>query len=208
MSLLPRFVESEPDDPRVLDVTGDDAGEAFDALSSETARRILATVYDEPSTPTEVREEVGTSLQNVHYHLDRLESAGLVQEAGVGYSEKGNEMTVYAPESEAVVLFAGEEHQRSRLQDVLGRILGLYVLLAVASIVVALFTRERGSGETLTARSGDGATGDAVRQESVDVAGRAVDTVTGIDPALAFFLGGCVVIAGLGLWWYVREVRR
>lgn len=208
MSLLPRFVEREPNEPRVLDVTGDDAGEAFDALSSETARRILATVYQKPSTPKDVHEKVGTSLQNVHYHLDRLESAGLIQEAGVGYSEKGNEMTIYAPESEAVVLFAGEDHQRSRLQDVLGRVLGLYILLSVASIAVALFTRERGGVTTFTTRAGDGAAGGAMESESVDAAGGAVEAAASIDPALAFFLGGCVVIAGLGLWWYASGVRR
>lgn len=109
MGLLPRRAESEatPDEPRVLDVDGEDAAATFDALGSETARQIMAVVYEQPRTPVEIREEVGTSLQNVHYHVDNLEEADLLKPAGVGYSEKGNEMTVYAPASEAVVLFAG-----------------------------------------------------------------------------------------------------
>lgn len=210
MSLLPRFVESEPAEPRVLDVTGDDAAEAFDALSSETARHILATIYEEPATPTEVREAVGTTLQNVHYHLDRLEAAGLVEDAGVGYSEKGNEMTIYAPASEAVLLFAGHEHQRSRLQDVLARVLGLYILLGLTSLFVAFLTREPRGEIRSFARSKDSAAGGggaATEPGSVDLTSSAVDAATSLDPALTFFLGGCVVIAALGVWWYAREVR-
>lgn len=197
MSLLSRFVESEPDEPRVLDVGETEAGEAFEVLSSETARRVLAAVYEEPSTPPEVREQVGTTLQNVHYHLDRLESAGLIEEAGVGYSENGNEMTVYAPKSEALVLFAGRDRQRARLRTVLGRVLGLSLLLGAAAAVLEAFIRGRGD-VTEFARTGDGAAGGAGAVET------AAGTAAGIDPVVAFVLGGSVVIAALGLWWYWR----
>ncbi|QLH78580.1 helix-turn-helix domain-containing protein [Halosimplex rubrum] len=125
-----------PDEPRVLDLDDDATEEALSALSSDTARKILATLYEEPKTPPEIRDEVGTSLQNVHYHVERLEAAELIQPAGEGYSEKGTEMTIYAPASEALVLFAGREHDRSRLKTALTRLLGSVGLLAVASLAV------------------------------------------------------------------------
>ncbi|WP_167837292.1 ArsR/SmtB family transcription factor [Halosimplex halophilum] len=133
-----------PDEPKVLDLDDEATEEALSALSSDTARKILATLYEEPKTPPEIRDEVGTSLQNVHYHVERLEDADLIQPAGEGYSEKGTEMTIYAPASEALVLFAGQEHDRSRLKTALTRLLGSVGLLAVASLAVRRLFGESG----------------------------------------------------------------
>jgi len=134
-----------PDEPRVLDLDDEATEEALSALSSDTARKILATLYEDPKTPPEIRDEVGTSLQNVHYHVERLEDAELIQPAGEGYSEKGTEMTIYAPASEALVLFAGREHDRSRLKTALTRLLGSVGLLAVASLAVRRLFGESGA---------------------------------------------------------------
>jgi DNA-binding transcriptional ArsR family regulator len=133
--LLPFKSEAtrKPDGARVLSLEDDATEDALSALSSETAREILSLVYEEPRTPPELRDEVGSSLQNVHYHLENLEDAGLIQPAGSGYSEKGTEMTVYAPRNEAVVLFAGEEQDRSRLKTALSRLVGGIGVLALAS---------------------------------------------------------------------------
>ncbi|TSD13869.1 ArsR family transcriptional regulator [Haloglomus irregulare] len=201
MGLLPRRAESEatPDEPRVLDVDGEDAAATFDALGSETARQIMAVVYEQPRTPVEIREEVGTSLQNVHYHVDNLEEADLLKPAGVGYSEKGNEMTVYAPASEAVVLFAGGQRERSRLEQLVGRVLGLYFVLALATVgfhvLYGLLTPDRAGGSTLSAET----TGDAV--------GRVGDATAsgGLDPTVVFFLGGLVALCGVTAYWYLAE---
>jgi DNA-binding transcriptional ArsR family regulator len=204
MSLLPRRVESDrrPEDARVLDIEGEAADRAFEVLSSKTARRILTAIYEQPRTPPEVRDEVGTSLQNVHYHLDRLEDADLIEPAGVGYSEKGSEMTIYAPRSEAVVLFAGRESDRSRLRRLLGRVLGLYLLLA-AVVAVAGSARELlgGTGRA----SGDAAVSFAA--ESARTTGDAAATggpgALLADPLVVFFLGGLLTVVGLAAYWWV-----
>jgi DNA-binding transcriptional ArsR family regulator len=213
MSLLPRRVESDrrPEDARVLDIEGEAADRAFEVLSSATARRILTAIYEQPRTPPEVRDEVGTSLQNVHYHLDRLEEADLIEPAGVGYSEKGSEMTIYAPRSEAVVLFAGRASDRSRLGRLLGRVLGLYILLAV---VVALVGSAR---ELLVGgRSADGDVGGTFTAETAESARAAGDAAASgggaggvaallADPLFVFFLGGLLTIVGLAAYWWFVE---
>lgn len=205
MSLLPSrlHVSPSPDEPKVLDIDGAEAEATFDALGSETARTVLATIYDEPRTAPEVREVVGTSLQNVHYHLDRLEEAGLVEDAGTGYSEKGNEMTVYGPASEAVVLFAGRPGDSSRLRDLLKQLFGLLLFVAVSTLVFARVHEwltpdaEAGGGQE-TLYSTDAGTS----------AGETASTIATIDPWLAFLLGGCVVIAAVLAWTLVRPRLR
>lgn len=202
MSLLPSRLEvsSSPDEPRVLDIDGDMAGETFDALGSETARRMLALIYEEPRTPAELEDHIGTSLQNIHYHVDRLEDADLIEPAGTGYSEKGNEMTVYGPASEAVVLFAGEDGNSSRLRDHLKRLFGLAATVGIATIVFAVVH------DWLTAEPEAQVTFQATEAERAADSGAAA--LTTLDPVLAFFLGACVVAVAVAAWWYLRPRLR
>ena len=160
MSLLPLRGESsaDPDEPRVVGLAGEEADETFEVLSSGTTREVLAALYQEASTPSEIRDHIGTSLQNVHYHLGKLEDADLIEPAGVGYSEKGTEMTVYAPTSEAVVLFAGRRDDRSRLRSMLSRVFGVVLALGVGTAALRWFVRNQ---TTQSFSGGDSASGSA-----------------------------------------------
>lgn len=212
--LLPLRADPEiaPGDPRLVDVDSEAADEVFEALSSRTARRILAVLYDDARTPTEIREEVGTSLQNVHYHLDKLQSAGLITPAGTGYSEKGKEMTVFAPTSESVVLFAGDERQQSLLRGVLTRLVGAIVLLAGATLGLqyALANWFVQSGGAETAAGGDAAADGAMVAEeaartTATAAATAAQSAPFVDPAFAFFLGGSFIILLAISWWAYQQ---
>jgi hypothetical protein len=190
MSLLPLRGESQstPGEPRVLGLDDDAADEAFETLTASTTRTVLSTIYEQPSTPTEIRDEIGTSLQNVHYHLGKLEDADLIQPSGVGYSEKGTEMTVYAPASEAVVLFAGHESDRLRLRGFFQRILGAVAVLAGAGFLLALYLGRFSFGIFDTQMTSTGGSTTAV--------------APGFDPLLAFLMGGFLVLLVLGGAWY------
>jgi len=161
MSLLPLRGESsaEPGEPRVLGLDGEEADEAFDVLSSSTTRKVLSFVYDQPSTPAEIRDEIGTSLQNVHYHLDKLEDADLIEPAGTGYSEKGTEMTIYAPSNEAILLFAGREGDESRFRQLLTRVFGVVFALATGTLLFDRLLVDR--GPEVGSFGTDGGPGDA-----------------------------------------------
>ena len=76
----------------------------LDSLTSKTAQSILVELSDEPGTPGEVADRVDTSLQNVGYHLSKLEDAGLVTVVGTRYSSKGREMNVYASAVRSLVI--------------------------------------------------------------------------------------------------------
>ena len=137
MGLLP----SEPDvssdaGPRVVSVDSDDADDLLSALSSGTARRILARLHEDPAPPSRVADQVDTSLQNVQYHLERLEDARAVEVAGTAYSEKGREMNLYAPADQPLVIFAGREDQSSGLRAALSRLLGGVGALAFGALLV------------------------------------------------------------------------
>ncbi|MFB6080154.1 MAG: ArsR/SmtB family transcription factor [Haloferacaceae archaeon] len=107
-SLLPkRQPVDEPDRETLVVSIGDpEASDLCSALASGTARTIVASLADDPTTASGVADRAGTSIQNARYHLDRLRDAGLVRVVDTWYSKKGNEMDVYAPTHDRIVLAA------------------------------------------------------------------------------------------------------
>ncbi|MFC4408687.1 ArsR/SmtB family transcription factor [Haloarchaeobius iranensis] len=140
--------------PRVVDLDSDDADQVFGALSSDTARRIYTCLHEEPRTPSDIADEIDSSIQNVRYHLEKLEDAGLIDVVDVWYSSRGNEMNVYAPQSGPLIV-SGDEQRSSRLRSALGRFVGGVGVLAAASLFVQYGLPR------LLGRTGWGATGGA-----------------------------------------------
>lgn len=139
VDFLPSTVDSVADedrDPRVVGVDSDEADALVAALSSQTGRDILAELYEEPATPATIADRVETSLQNVQYHLGKLEEGNLVEVADTAYSSKGREMKVYAPTAEPLVLFAGNESDTVGLKSALSNLFGGLGILGLASLVV------------------------------------------------------------------------
>jgi DNA-binding transcriptional ArsR family regulator len=175
--LLPSTSDATPaedSEPRVVGVDSDAADDVLAALSSETARELLAALHDDPATPSELADTVDTSLQNTQYHLGNLEDADVVEVADTIYSEKGREMKVYAPADQPLVLFAGQEEETSTLKTALSRLLGGVGIVGAASLAL-----HRIAGETAVAppTSGGG-------EEDGAVAGGADDgDPDGGDPA-------------------------
>lgn len=181
---MARLLPSTPDvsigdqEPRVVDVSEEDADELFAALSSGTARSVLASLHEDPATTSELAESIDTSLQNVQYHLSNLQEADLVHVADTVYSEKGREMNVYAPASEPLVLFAGQSTREDGIKTALKRLLGGYGLLGLAALAVqsllSVSVPEGDAGAdgyavSSTGDSGGAAGGDAGTQEAVNV---------------------------------------
>jgi DNA-binding transcriptional ArsR family regulator len=97
--------------PTVVGLDAEHSGDVFSALTSATARSIVAELHREPATQSELADRVDTSLQNANYHLGRLVDAGVVTVVDELYSEKGNEMSVYGAVGQPFVLIAGgDEH--------------------------------------------------------------------------------------------------
>jgi DNA-binding transcriptional ArsR family regulator len=190
-------------DPRVVGLDDDEAGDVMAALSSETARAVLAALHDDPASASAVADRVDTSLQNAQYHLGRMGDAGLVEVVDTVYSEKGREMKVYAPADRPLVVFAGRESDSEGLASALRSLLGAVGVLALASLAVQVALRGLPPIGAQTGAGGDQgvSTESATAADAADAAGQAL----GLPPGLLFFLGGLVVLVGILA---VREVRR
>lgn len=221
--LLPsRSTVERGDGSRVVGIREDAADEVFEALSSSTAREILAALYEEPDTASSVADDVGTSLQNATYHLEKLVEADLVEVADTWYSEQGREMNVYAPASESLVVFAADEASKPSLKERLLRVLGAVGVLGVASLVVQrLFGGQdaptdyqttggdAGGGAAATTDGGGIGIMNNVSTETAEATTTTAATTAsqsaaqGLPPGVLFFAGGLLVLAiVLSYVWY------
>lgn len=157
------ILPSEPDppdddekEPRVVGIDGEGVEDLLSAISSDTARSILSELHEEPAAPSEVADRADTSIQNAQYHLERLQDAGLVEESGTAYSEKGREMTVYAPADRALVVVAGREDDTPGLRTALSQLLGGLGVVALGSVVVDRLARRGGPAFSISAERGGG----------------------------------------------------
>lgn len=191
-------VTRAPDaEPRVIGVDSDEADEMLAALSSGTARRMLQSFHDEPATPSRMADRLETSLQNVQYHLGKLEDADLVTVVDTVYSEKGREMNVYAPTDRPLVVYAGRESDTLGLKQALSRLLGGVAVLAGLSLLVQAWLGELSLPFGATAGGGD-----AGVMTAADRSVGAAEAATGLPPGLLFFLGGVVTLLCVGVVWY------
>jgi DNA-binding transcriptional ArsR family regulator len=201
------------DGSQVVSIQEDAADEVFEALSSRTAREILAQLYEEPDTASSVADRVDTSLQNASYHIEKLEDAGLVEVGDTWYSEQGREMNVYTPTSESLVVFASDKASSHSLKDRLLRLLGAVGVLGIASVVVQrLFGGRGGDSQTATTDGGgddvgiarDGGAETTTTTESADAAYNIAESAAqGLPPGLVFFAGGVLALTVVvGYVWY------
>jgi DNA-binding transcriptional ArsR family regulator len=192
----------EGSDPRVVGLDDDETGAVLSALSSDTARSVLAALHDDPGTASEVATRVDTSLQNAQYHLGRMGDAGLVEVVDTVYSEKGREMKVYAPADRPLVVFAGSESGERSLRERLRSLLASAAALVGLSAAVEYVLRDGPWVEFgLAASGGAGDAGAAVAAEST----RAAGGVTGLPPGVLFLLGGLVALAVVAAARHVAE---
>ncbi|QLG49242.1 ArsR/SmtB family transcription factor [Natrinema halophilum] len=126
---------AEEGKPRIVDLEGEDADAVFAALSSTTARRIYSRLDDEPGTPSDIADAIDSSIQNVRYHLENLEDAGLVEVIDTWYSSRGNEMSVYTT-TDGPLIVTSDESRATQLKDALTRFIGGVGALAGGSLLV------------------------------------------------------------------------
>jgi len=142
-------------EPRLVEIDEDTADEVFEALSSQTTRKIFLELHSAPQTASDLADVTETSVQNVQYHLEKLLDADLVEVVDTWYSERGSEMKVYAPQDESLVLFAGRDKQRS-LRSLLSRVMGVLGVLVPTSAAAGWITSRSDTGGLFGGSGGDG----------------------------------------------------
>ena len=194
---------SEPtQQPRIMEMDDEGADEVLSALSPTTRRRLYRALFTEPQTTSELAESVDTSIQNVQYHLETLQDAGLVEPVETVYSGKGNEMTVFAPASDPLV-FVGDADRLPAINESLYHVVGGLAVLGVASLLVQwVVAREFAVRPQAREASAMTATEEAAMEAAAQTSGDPSLQwliIEVLEPGLVFFVGS-LVVAALVVW--------
>jgi hypothetical protein len=100
------------EDPKLLCIDDDRTSEILKALSSDTSQEIFELLNREPLAAQDIADELDLSLQQVSYHLENLEQAGVIAVLDTCYSEKGMEVDVYGPPETPLLMYLGPSNDR------------------------------------------------------------------------------------------------
>lgn len=106
-------IEYTPSGRKVVVVDENEQTDSLDAVTSETAQEILSVLSENPNTVSNIADEIDSSVQNVAYHLNRLDEGGIITPVQTWYSEKGKPMTVYGLASDELVVRFRSERSKS-----------------------------------------------------------------------------------------------
>lgn len=201
---LDRILPSERSDradgsARLVGLDSEEGAAVVEALSARTARELLVALRERPRPPSELADDLDLTPQNVHHHLGTLQEAELIEPVGTRYSEKGVEMSIYAPADDPLLVCSADESDRSIVREALTRLFGGAVAVGVATVAFAAILDRLRSDRLASYTVGD------VETESVSYAARDGIGGSAISPELAFLLGGLVAVALVTGWWAVRR---
>lgn len=112
---LPEFMEK---DKQFLLLSLDDKriSKVAEVISKKTSRGILKLLSEKAMTESEISEKLGIPLSTVHYNIQRLLDAGLIEAQEYHYSKKGREINHYSV-SKQYVIFAHKIEENSLVKE-------------------------------------------------------------------------------------------
>lgn len=197
--LKPESPPALPERTQVLDLHSERSDEIFDALAADTARQMLAELFEEPQTASELADSLDQSIQNIKYHTEKLQDAELIEVSETRYSDSGTEMKVYIPTENSVLLLSTKP-KRVRIKELLSQYLATVILLGAAAVVFrTAYLGLIAAGQPTEPLDDPGI------EPSEDIHDLVAALPLLLDPAVTFFLGGLVA---LGLVYVLVWIRR
>jgi len=169
------------------------------AMGSPTAGDILQLLAEQPRSLSDITERLSIPMNTAKYHVDNLLDAGIIAVADTKYSVKGRTVKIYSLTDQLLIVAP----RRSDIRSMLTRYAALFGIVAVSSLgIFSLVSTSVVSNGALMApapaiaRQATGAGEEGVVMQSMKTTADTFAGVpaAGIDPALAFFLGGLMVI--------------
>ena len=187
------------DDVIILEPGEKRAQKIAKAISSQTAGDILRLLAGGAKSLTDITDMLAVPMNTAKYHVDNLLDAGLITVTDTKYSVKGREVKLYSLTNQLLIVAPRQADIRSLLL----KYAALFGIVAVASLalsaILPLITTWSVASPPEVAPAAF-AVGGAERHEVSTMAMKAgydtlsASSLSGPDPALAFFLGGILVI--------------
>jgi len=166
-----------------------------ETITSDTSRKILDYLTEKEATESNIASSLKLPLSTVHYHLQKLQEAGLVVVEEFHYSTKGKEVNHYKLANKYIII---APKRIEGLGEKLKGLLPLLGIVVVVSGVIKLITLQ--TAVVGTRNVADEAAPMLLRAAPVLLE----ETPKQMDMALVFLIGGLVVVGLYGLYLWVQ----
>lgn len=174
------------------------------AMGSPTAGDILQLLAEKSQSLSDITERLSLPMNTVKYHIDNLVDAGIIAVADTRYSVKGRTVKIYSLTDQLLIVAP----RRSDIRSMLTKYAALFGIVTVASLgissILPLLTTGSTNELAFTAAAPSVSDANGGREGSREVVLQSMKTTAdtfaggvpaaGIDPSLAFFCGGLMVI--------------
>ncbi|RQD84460.1 MAG: ArsR family transcriptional regulator [Methanocalculus sp. MSAO_Arc2] len=171
------------------------------AMGSSTAGDLLRGLSGGPKSTTALAEEMQIPLTTAKYHLGNLLDAGVIEVVDTRWSAKGREVKIYGVKNQVLIVAPGRQSAIGMMKKYAAT-LGVFV--AGTALISLYLSTLAHPADTIVLSPPD----------DLRVTGLGVEGTISFPPFLhefvmAFFLGGCLVLAALILYeamiWFREE---
>jgi DNA-binding transcriptional ArsR family regulator len=178
----------------VLEPGDERAQKIAKAMSGQTAGEILRLLGENQKSLTDLADRLALPMNSVKYHVENLLDAGLISVADTRYSVKGREVKIYSLTDQLLIVAPRQSDVRSLLLKY-GSLFGIVAVASLAVAVIGPLLAENANAPAVVAPAAFGVVREAPSVAlKANVEGMAAPAAATIDPALAFFLGGVLVV--------------
>ncbi len=163
----------------LVDLNDDKTKKLAETITSETSRKILNHLAEKEDTENNIATMLNLPISTVHYHLQKLQEAGLIIVEEFHYSPKGREVNHYKLANKYIIIAPQKvSGLREKLKGILP--VGL-VILGIGAVIKLVTLAQRktlsGANEMLKA-----APATLVQDQALE-AGMELSTITSAVPA-------------------------
>ncbi|WP_321507563.1 helix-turn-helix domain-containing protein [uncultured Methanoregula sp.] len=181
------------DDVVLLEPGDQRAQKIAKAMASQTGGDILHLLGDGPKSLTDIADHLKLPMNTAKYHLENLLDAGLISVAETKYSVKGREVKIYSLTNQLLIVAP----RHSNVRSLLLKYASLFGIVVVATLGLAFLAPFLGGPVGMTATAPMPMQADRemnVMAAKAAYGGEALSGSPSPDFAIAFFLGGLLVI--------------
>jgi len=162
-----------------------------ETITSDTSRKILNFLAEKEDTEQNIAQKLSLPISTVHYHLQKLQEAGLVKVEEFHYSPKGREVNHYKLANKYIIIAPQKvEGLREKLKGILpvaGIVLGIGVVIELVQKYTSTVTFATEQKMTAVAET-------TMLKAAPTLAQEAPIVTTSPDIALWFLIGSLVTI--------------
>ncbi|MBN1156201.1 winged helix-turn-helix transcriptional regulator [Candidatus Woesearchaeota archaeon] len=196
----------------LVNLKDEESKQLAQVISNDTSRKILDFLAKGEATETDIAASLNLPLSTVHYNLQHLNKAKLVQVDEYHYSKKGKEINHYKLSNKLIII---APTGIDRVKDKLKTFLPITVLAGIAAGIIhlannSLFAAKSALVSETAPRLMKAEIVDMVQEEALGAAPTAAFVPPAhpqISIALWFLFGAIFVILMFLLWEFLRKKR-